>query len=255
MSMDQRLDRIDERIIYRLVEDARRTSAPEIAEELDVSSGTINNRLDKLEAEGIIEGYHAAIDYERTGGRLTNLFMCSTTATDRERYAKQVLEIPGVVNVREVMSGREDLRIKAVGSDTNDITRIARAITNLGIDIEDEDFIQREHFHPYHQFGPGMERDERAITDFMQLAGNAEVADLTVAADAPITERTLAEATESGLLDDSVRAVAIERGNTVITPTGNTVIEPNDLVTVFSQNGVPSGITEVFTDGPPSSEG
>ena len=76
-----------------------------------------------------------------------------------------------------------------------------------------------------------------------------------MAADAPITERTLAEATESGLLDDSVRAVAIERGNTVITPTGNTVIEPNDLVTVFSQNGVPSGITEVFTDGPPSSEG
>jgi len=39
--MGYRLDQIDKRIIYRLVEDARRISAPDIADELDVSSGAI----------------------------------------------------------------------------------------------------------------------------------------------------------------------------------------------------------------------
>ena len=253
--MVYRLDQIDERIIYRLVEDARRVSAPDIADELDVSSGTINNRINQLEAEGIIRGYHAAIDYERGDDLLTNLFICTTTATDREKYAKQVLQIPGVVNVREVMAGRGDLRVKGVGADTDDITRIAKAIANLGIEIEEEDFVHREHFHPYHPFGPDTKGDERAMTDFMSLAGNAEVIDLSVNPGVPITERTLAEANESGLLDDEVRVIAIEREDTVITPTGDTIIEPDDLITVFSQDGVSGDILRVFTGEASDSEG
>lgn len=253
--MGYRLDQIDKRIIYRLVEDARRISAPDIADELDVSSGTINNRINQLETEGIIKGYHAAVDYERGDDLLTNLFICTTTALDREKYAKQVLQIRGVVNVREVMTGRGDLRIKGVGSDTNDIIRIAKAITNLGIEIEDEDFVQREHFHPYHPFGPGMEGDEGAMTDFMSLAGNAEVVEVTVNTGVPITEQTLAEAHESGLLDEEVRVIAIEREDTIITPTGDTKIEPDDLVTVFSQGGVSTDVLRVFTGEASSSEG
>jgi DNA-binding Lrp family transcriptional regulator len=126
--MEHRLDEVDRRILYRLMEDARDTSAPDIAEEVNVSAGTIRNRIHRLEDLGIIRGYHAGVDFELAAGKLTNLFVCSAPVSDREKFAKQVLEIPGVVDVRELMAGQRNLHVTAVGDDMNDITRISRAV-------------------------------------------------------------------------------------------------------------------------------
>jgi Trk K+ transport system NAD-binding subunit len=100
-----------------------------------------------------------------------------------------------------------------------------------------------------------MDGGEGAMTDFMSLAGNAEVVELTVNTGVPITKQTLAEAHESGLLNEEVRVIAIEREDTIITPTGDTKIEPDDLVTVFSQGGVSTDVLRVFTGEASSSEG
>src|SRR6056297_3373990 len=103
--MEYRLDEIDKRILYYLAEDARNTSAPLVAEEVDVSPGTIRNRIRKLEENNVIEGYHADVNYARADNLLTNLFVCNAPVSDRERLAREALSIPGVVNVREVMTG------------------------------------------------------------------------------------------------------------------------------------------------------
>lgn len=50
--MDYRVDKIDKRILYYLAQDARNTTAREIAEEVDVSPGTVGNRIEKLENSG-----------------------------------------------------------------------------------------------------------------------------------------------------------------------------------------------------------
>lgn len=54
--MANRLDEIDKRVLYHLAADARDTSAPAIAEEVNVSAGTIRNRIRQLEADGTIKG-------------------------------------------------------------------------------------------------------------------------------------------------------------------------------------------------------
>ena len=54
--MANRLDEIDRRVLYHLAADARDTSAPAIAEEVNVSAGTIRNRIRQLEADGTIKG-------------------------------------------------------------------------------------------------------------------------------------------------------------------------------------------------------
>ena len=66
--MAHRLDEIDRRIIHALMDDARNTSAPMIAEGLNVSAGTVRNRIDRLEAEDVIQGYTATVNFERAGG-------------------------------------------------------------------------------------------------------------------------------------------------------------------------------------------
>ena len=248
--MANRLDEIDRRILYHLASDARNTSAPAIAEEVNVSAGTIRNRIRRLETDGTIKGYHAEIDYERAEGYLTNLLICNATITDREKLAKQVLQVPGVVNVRELMTGRGNLHITTVGSDREDLTRITRTLSELGVDIEDEDLLQREHFHPYSPFGPGGSPSERSMTDFMSLTGDAEVADLTVTDDAPIAGQTLREANDTELIEADTLVVAIEREGTIITPRGDTTIQPGDLLTVFSRDGISDDLIHRFTSEP-----
>lgn len=245
--MGLRIDSVDEHILYCLSADARHTSAPDIAEEVDVSAPTIRNRISRLEDEGVIEGYHAHVDYGRVERRLTNLFMCSTAATDRERFAQRVLGVPGVVNVREVMTGKEDLRVKAVGTDTDDLARIAQDITALGVEIDDEDLIHREYFRPYAPFGPDESDAVSSVTGVADLAGDADVVEIAVGDDVPIAGKTLQDAGEEGLLPTDVLVVTIEREDRAITPKGETTIEAGDYVTVLSRRGISDETLAVFT--------
>ncbi|EMA09174.1 Lrp/AsnC family transcriptional regulator [Haloarcula marismortui] len=246
--MSRRLDEIDKRIIYALQQDARNTSAPMVAEEMDVSPGTIRNRINQLEDTGIIKGYHADIDYERCESRLTNLFICNTSASDRENLARQALTVPGVVNVRELRTGRGNLQIKAVGEEMSDLTRIAHQLSKLGLEIEDEDLIQEEYFTSYEPFGPNGGRKQGIMTDMVSLSGGAEVVDVTVNADAPIVDTTLREANEKSLLGDEILVIAIEREDEMLTPKGDTEIRAGDLISVFARDGVPEKTLETFGD-------
>ncbi|MFB6354135.1 MAG: TrkA C-terminal domain-containing protein [Halobacteriales archaeon] len=244
--MDRRIDRVDKRILYRLAENARNTSAPMIAEESDVTAGTIRNRIRQLESAGIIRGFHADIDYERVEGRLTNLFVCSCDVADREALARETLDISGVVQVTELMSGRGNLHVTAVGTDTDDVTRVARELTALGLEIEDEALVQQTYHHPYHPFGPESGTARSTLTDFRRLAGGAEVVDVTVTESASVAGRTIQDVVREGLLDEEALVVAIEREDRIVTPKGETTFEPGDLVTIFSRDGVSSEALRAF---------
>ncbi|UPV76875.1 winged helix-turn-helix transcriptional regulator (plasmid) [Halorussus limi] len=246
--MSVRLDEIDKRILYHLARDARGISAPDIAEEVNVSAGTIRNRIRQLEEKGIIEGYHARIDYERAERRLTNLFICTTDVPDRERIAKQVADIPGVTDVRELMTGRGNLHVAAVGEDMADLSRVARDLANLGIDIEEENLIQQEYRGPYDAFGPEDGPDAHSITDFMNLSGGAEVVELVVSSSAQIADLTLQEANKRGIIDSEALIISIERDEAMLTPKGDTHLRPDDVVTLFSRNGIDEETISAFGD-------
>ena len=245
---EYRLDEIDRRIIHALMVDARNTSAPMVAEEVSVSAGTIRNRINRLEAAGVIRGYHADVEFERIDRRLTNLFMCDAPFSDREAVARRVQEIQGVINVRELMGGRMNLHVLAVGENTADLRRIGRALSELGIEIEDEVLVQNEVFYPYEPFGPEEGGISKTLSDFISLAGGSEVVEVTVRTNAPLAGVRLEEAGSSGFLDEETLVIAIERDDTVLTPRGETEILPDDIVTVFSRGGVRDETIEAFLD-------
>ena len=246
INMDLEIDTIDEQILYYLSQDARHTSAPDIAEKVDVSAPTVRNRIRRLEDAEVIRGYHADVNYEAVGGRLTNHYVCSTGNRDREEMAQRVLDVPGVINVREIMSGKGDLRITVVGEDTDDLTRIAQAITSLGIEIDDEDLIHREYFRPYALFGPRDEQVGSPVAGVAGLAGDADVVEVIVREDAPIAGKTLQEANEDGLVPSNVLVVRINRDQGTITPTGETLIKVEDFVTIHSRSGITKETLEAF---------
>lgn len=245
--MGFQIDTVDEQILYYLSQEARHTSAPDIAEKVDVSAPTVRNRIRRLEDEGVIRGYHADIDYQKVEGRLRNHYVCSTGNRDRQEMAQRVLDVAGVINVREIMSGKGDLRITVIGTDTDDLTRIAQDITSLGIEIDDEDLVHREYFRPYAPFGPRDEGLISPVTGVAGLAGNADVVEVIVKEHAPIAGKTLQVANDEGLLSPDALVVRINRNEEAITPTGETRIEEGDFVTIHSRSGVTEETLEAFT--------
>jgi Trk K+ transport system NAD-binding subunit len=147
------------------------------------------------------------------------------------------------------MTGHTDLRITAVGDDTDEITHIARAITELGIEIEEEDIIRREHVSPYRRYGPHADEAGPEITDFLTLAGDAELVELRVGATAAIAGTSLQTANETGLLTGDTLVVAIERGDAVLTPHGDTTIRDGDVVTLLSRKPSDEDLERAFTGG------
>jgi|TARA_B110000240_G_scaffold190795_1_gene232442 Lrp/AsnC family transcriptional regulator for asnA, asnC and gidA len=63
------LDDIDRKIIRVLGKDAR-TSLRKISELVDVSLGTVSNRVKKMEKKGIIEGYSVILNPDHIGWEL-----------------------------------------------------------------------------------------------------------------------------------------------------------------------------------------
>lgn len=223
--MTVRLDDVDRRIIHALMEDARNTSAPMIAEDLDVSPGTVRNRIERLEAEGVIQGYTAMIDFERADGRLMAIYMCTVPAADRERLALSARAIPGVIDVRVLMAGRRDLHVVAVGESTEDLRRIARNLSELDIRIEDEELLQTRLHSPYGPFGAG----EDAKTADAVTIGHTELTEVTVTDDSAVVGMSIEAVKRERMLEDAA-VISIQRDGRLIQPTDGTVFEPGDIV-------------------------
>ncbi|WEL18012.1 MULTISPECIES: Lrp/AsnC family transcriptional regulator [unclassified Halorhabdus] len=146
------LDDLDRAILYALQDNARKTSTSTIAERMDVAPSTVRTRIQALEADGILTGYHAEIDYEQTGLQLHTLIVCTAPVPDREELAERAQEVSGVVAVREVMTGHENVHIEAIGRDGDDLNRIGRELDEIGLTIEDEDLIRNEYETPFDGF-------------------------------------------------------------------------------------------------------
>mgnify|MGYP006276592549 FL=1 len=155
------LDQLDKHIIYALQGEARHTSSSDIAEQLDVSASTVRNRIQQLEADGVIRGYHADVDYERAGFQLFTLIVCTAPIPEREELAERAVEISGVVEVQEVMTGESNVLVRAVGADGDDLSRIGEELDELGLKVTGEDIVRNTHRHPYHRFEDGGTDDER----------------------------------------------------------------------------------------------
>jgi Lrp/AsnC family leucine-responsive transcriptional regulator len=146
------LDNVDRCILHALQEDARTVSASTIAERLDVSARTVRNRIDRLEEAGVIRGYRLDVDYESAGYQLHTMVVCTAPVSKREEIAREVLEVPGVIAVQEIMTGDENLNVEVVGIDGDDLSRITRDLNDLGLEINDEDIIRNEYYRAYHEF-------------------------------------------------------------------------------------------------------
>lgn len=146
------LDNVDRGILHLLQLDARNTTAQEIGDKTGVSPSTVRNRIDQLETDGVIEGYHPKIEYEAADLPLQVLFVITAPPTDRSDFVEDLLDIKGVVDIRETLTGRRNIYVEAVGTTTSDVTRMTNLIHELGLKIESSDILKQHRRQPFDHF-------------------------------------------------------------------------------------------------------
>ena len=150
--MPHELDNVDRGILHLLQVDARDTTAQEIADKVGVSPSTIRNRISQLEVDGVIRGYHPEIDYEEANLPLQVVFVITASPAKRSEHAEQLLEVKGVVDVREMLTGKRNSHVEVVGTSTSDVTRITDAIHALGLEIESSEIVKQRRIQPFNHF-------------------------------------------------------------------------------------------------------
>ncbi len=92
------LDEIDVEIIKILQENAK-TSYRVIQDKLNISIGTIHNRISKLEKNNIIEGYTLKLNNEKLGYKLTFLIRINIDGKHTQEILDEIALKPEVCSV------------------------------------------------------------------------------------------------------------------------------------------------------------
>jgi Lrp/AsnC family transcriptional regulator for asnA, asnC and gidA len=141
------LDDLDLRILSVLSEDVRK-SYREVARNLDVSSGTVYNRIKKMTDKGVIKGYVPLVDHGKLGYVFTVLILIQVEgkhlAEVEEKLAKpnevlSVYDITGEFDVAVIARFKNTESMNSFIKNTLKIPHIRRTVTNVVLNIVKED--------------------------------------------------------------------------------------------------------------------
>ena len=122
MLVNMTIDELDARLIATLRENPR-VGLLEVARQLGVARGTVQARLSKLEARGVIKGHGPEIDTDAMGYPIS-AFMLVELAQGRLAEARDALEaIPEVLEA-DAISGPQDLICRVVARNTEHLQEI-----------------------------------------------------------------------------------------------------------------------------------
>ncbi|WP_247003155.1 Lrp/AsnC family transcriptional regulator [Halosolutus gelatinilyticus] len=147
------LDDVDKGILYLLQRDARSVTTEEIGDRVGVSASTVRNRIEKLEDASIIRGYYPDIDYDKAGLQLYVEIICSAPNPQREHLVDEARDVNGIIAVREVLNGKENVQIDAVGTESDDVARITDELSEIGMEVVNTKIIKETYTQPFSHFG------------------------------------------------------------------------------------------------------
>jgi DNA-binding Lrp family transcriptional regulator len=152
---DRDIDDVDRAILYALQADARNTSSGDIADRAGTSDSTVRKRIQRLESDGVIKGYSADVDYQRSGYPHRMLLYCTASIPERGDLVPEILAVDGVVSVQELVTGEQNLLVTVVGESDSDITPVAQELLEMGLTVADEVLVRSHETTPFGGFDTG----------------------------------------------------------------------------------------------------
>ena len=124
------LDHIDLKILY-ILQNNGRTRLADIADEVDLSTPAVMERVKKLEAAGVITGYRALLDGKKVGKDVTAFIGVSIgNQRDIDEFAKQMLRYRDVLECHHV-TGDESFIVKVKSANTGSLEKLLGQIRSV----------------------------------------------------------------------------------------------------------------------------
>lgn len=128
--MKASLDKTDIEILKILSENAR-TSIKSISEKTFVSPPTVAARIEAMEREGIIQGYHARISPLVLGSPIRTIISLQSSPNVKEELYRFIKQSPAVIECDHV-TGEYSVIIKAIFQGTPELEKFVTQLQKFG---------------------------------------------------------------------------------------------------------------------------
>ena len=124
------LDQIDLKILF-ILQNNGRTRLADIADEVDLSTPAVMERVKKLEASGVITGYQALLDSKKVGKDVTAFIGVSIgNQRDIDQFATAMLRYRDVLECHHV-TGDESFILKVKSANTGSLEKLLGQIRSV----------------------------------------------------------------------------------------------------------------------------
>lgn len=124
------LDEIDKKIISMLKENAR-IPLKDISAEVFLTTPAVSSRIEKLEKEGYIRGYHAEVDLEKMGYGIKAYIMITVPPEESQKFSEFIKEQECVLECSHV-TGPYSMIMKVVFPSTTPLDEFLGKLQNFG---------------------------------------------------------------------------------------------------------------------------
>lgn len=126
----EKTDRIDEQIIQTLQENAR-IPLKALAEKVFLSSPAVSARIERLEREGIITGYHASVDRLKLGYHITAFINLEVEPSQKQEFYPYIKKCPNVLEC-SCVTGNYSMLIKVAFPSTMELDTFIGHLQHYG---------------------------------------------------------------------------------------------------------------------------
>ncbi len=124
------MDHIDRKLL-RLLQENARYSLKQLSEKVYLSSPAVAARIDKLEREGVITGYHANANLDKMGYHITVFINIEMAPKQKPGFVEFIQDIPNVLECN-IVSGSYTMLIKAAFPSTADLDKFISQVQKFG---------------------------------------------------------------------------------------------------------------------------
>ena len=124
------LDEVDKKILNRLRQNGR-ISLKELSSEVFLTMPAVSARIEKLEREGYIKGYHAEVNLEKLGYGIKAFILITVKPEDNKKFYEFVREERCILECSHI-TGNYSMILKAVFSSTTLLDEFLGKLQSFG---------------------------------------------------------------------------------------------------------------------------